>query len=317
MKIAAACTLALGLLLLGRPAMAQGGDAAPPQGNAAPPAPSFSQAQLEQMVAPIALYPDALVSQILIAATYPIQVVEAYQWLSSNKKASSAQMQQAAKAKGWDPSVQSLLSFPQIVERMYQNVEWTQQLGEAFLAQQSEVMSTIQAMRQKAYAAGNLKSTPKQTVTVQPEAHHHHRAGTAASGVRAELQSDGRLRIAWAPATWYYPPAVYAPPPGYVAGGRRPRVRRGRCRGRGVGLVTGCAWSTGNVYVNNNYYAHGGPYHGGSGSISGANGGVAHYGNTHGRVQRNTGHVESYNSRHRRDAQRQVYAWCTRHRGPG
>ena len=305
MKIATACALALGLLLVGRPAMAQGGDAPAPAGNAPPPAHTFSQAQLEQMVAPIALYPDALVSQILIASTYPIQIVEAYQWLQSNKKASSAQMQQAAKAKGWDPSVESLLSFPQVVERMYQNVDWTQQLGEAFLAQQSAVMSTIQAMRQKAYAAGNLKSTPKQIVTVQPD--------QTIIIVPAEPQvvyvpayNPAVVYGAWAPATWYYPPAVYAPWPGYnpaygaVAFGA----------GVAVGAIWGssnCSWSTGNVYVTNNYYARGGTYHT-QGSISGANGTVAHYGNTYGAYNANTGQVETYNSRTGETRSGQVYS---------
>ena len=304
MKIAAACTLALGLLLLGRPALAQDDGAPPPQGNGAPPAPSYSQAQLEQMVAPIALYPDALVSQILIASTYPIQIVEAYQWLQSNRKPSSAQVQQAAKAKGWDPSVQSLLSFPQVVERMYQNVDWTQQLGEAFLAQQSEVMSTIQAMRQKAYAAGNLQSTAKQKVTVQPD-NTIIIVPAQPQVVYVPAYNPVVVYGAWAPATWYYPPAVYAPWPGYnpaygaLAFGA----------GVAVGAIWGssnCSWSTGNVYVTNNYYAHGGTYHT-QGTYYGANGTVAHYGNTTAAYNANTGHVESYNSATGQTRSGQVY----------
>jgi hypothetical protein len=294
MKIAAACTLALGLVLLGRPAMAQDDAGAPPPANTAPPPVSFSQAQLEQMVAPIALYPDALVSQILIAATYPIQIVEAYQWQQANKKASSAQIEKAGKAKGWDPSVQSLLSFPGVIERMYQNVEWTQQLGEAFLAQQSEVMSTIQLMRQKAYAAGNLKSSSQQKVTVQPD---NTIIIVPAQPQVVYVPAYNPMVVygsAWAPVTWYYPPAVYAPPPYYnpaygaLAFGA----------GVAVGAIWGssnCSWSTGNVYVTNNYYRYGGTYRT-QGSISGANGTVAHYGNTYGAYNANTGHYDTYNS---------------------
>jgi hypothetical protein len=292
MKTVAVCAALLGALVAARPASAQGNGSAPPP---APPAKTYSQAQLEQMVAPIALYPDALVSQILIASTYPIQVVEAYQWLEMHRKPSSAQMQQAAKAKGWDPSVQSLLSFPQVVDRMYQNLQWTQELGEAFLAQQGEVMSTIQVMRHKAYAAGNLKSSKQQTVTVEPD--------STIVIVPAEPQvvyvpAYNPVVVygaAWVPATWYYPPAVYAPWPGYNAAAAS-AIAFGA--GVAVGAIWGssyCSWSTGSVYVTNNYYVHGGTYHA-HGAYYGPNGAVAHYGNTTAAYNANTGHVESYNS---------------------
>jgi hypothetical protein len=295
MKTVAACALVLGVLLRGPAAVAQ----APAGASAA----AYSQAKLEQLVAPIALYPDALVSQILIASTYPIQVVEAYQWLQQNQKPSSAQIQQTAKAKGWDPSVQSLLGFPQIVGRMYQNLEWTNDLGEAFLAQQSEVMSTIQVMRQKALAAGNLKSTSKQTVTVQGD-NTIVIVPAQPQVVYVPAYNPVVVYGAWAPATWYYPPAVYAPWPGYnpaygaIAFGA----------GVAVGAYWGssnCSWSTGNVYVTNNYYAHGGSYH--SGTYSGPNGTVAHYGNTTAAYNANTGHVESYNSATGQTRSGQVY----------
>jgi hypothetical protein len=294
MKKVAACSVALSLIVAAGlvaaqnepPAGGQAGGSAPPQ--------TFTQAQLEQLVSPIALYPDALVSQILIASTYPIQVVEAYQWLQQHGKPSSSQIQQAGKAQGWDPSVQSMLSFPQLIDRMYQNLEWTQALGEAFLAQQKEVMSTIQAMRQKAYAAGNLKSSSQQTVTVQPD---NTIVIVPAQPQVVYLPTYNPMVVygaAWAPATWYYPPAVYAPWPGY-----NPAYASAVAFGAGVavGAIWGssyCSWSSGNVYVNNNYYAHGGTYD--NGTYHGANGTVAHYGNTTAAYNSNTGHFESYNS---------------------
>src|SRR5882724_76519 len=122
MKHLAAILLVFGLVALGRTSMAQNDTAAGDGGNA-PQAASggrtYSQGQLEQMVAPIALYPDSLVSQILIASTYPIEVVEAYQWMQKNKNLTGTRAQEVAKSQGWDPSVQSLVQFPQILDRMF------------------------------------------------------------------------------------------------------------------------------------------------------------------------------------------------------
>src|SRR5262249_29079322 len=128
-KILVALPLMLGLVTLDRTAIAQSDDAGSP--DAVPAAAdgssggrAYSQSQIEQMVAPIALYPDSLVSQILIASTYPVQVVEAYQWQQKNKSVTGERAQEAAQSQGWDPSVQSLVAFPQIIDRMYQNMQW-------------------------------------------------------------------------------------------------------------------------------------------------------------------------------------------------
>ncbi len=163
-----------------------------PQAPQATPAP-LSPDRLQQMVAPIALYPDALVSQILIASTYPVEVVEAYQWGQQNKGLSAAQAQQAVQSKPWDPSVQSLVQFPQILDRMYKGLDWTQDLGEAFLTQQADVMDAVQAMRQKAQAAGNLQTSSQQTVT-QQDTDIVIQSPDPEVGLRPRLRSHGGLR---------------------------------------------------------------------------------------------------------------------------
>jgi hypothetical protein len=130
---------------------------------------SFSDAELDQMLAPIALYPDSLVAQILIAATYPTQVVEADRWAKENKGLNKDQVNAALDTKDWDLSVKALVPFPQVLAMMDEHLDWTTKLGEAFLAQQKEVMASIQGLRQRAYVQGNLKTTGQQTVTVAGE----------------------------------------------------------------------------------------------------------------------------------------------------
>lgn len=121
-------------------------------------APLFSQAELDQMLAPIALYPDQLLSQILMAATYPLEVVQAARLQRSNPNLQGQDAVRAAAGHGWDPSVQSLLAFPNVLQQMDADLDWTERLGDAFLAQQDQVMDTVQALRNRAYAAGNLNT---------------------------------------------------------------------------------------------------------------------------------------------------------------
>jgi hypothetical protein len=119
---------------------------------------------LEQLVAPIALYPDKLVAQVLTAATYPAQVSDAEQWLRSQGNASSDEIVMGADAQPWDPSVKALTAFPQVLAQMDQNQRWTTDLGNAYYNQPQDVLEAVQAMRQRAQAAGNLRSTPQETV---------------------------------------------------------------------------------------------------------------------------------------------------------
>src|SRR4029077_5688205 len=120
-------------------------------------APTFRQEELEQLAAPIALYPDALVAQILMASTYPLEVVEAARWSKANAKVKDKALEDAMQQQTWDPSVKSLAAFPQVLTMMSEKIDWTQKLGDAFLAQQKEVLATAQALRAKAAAQGTLK----------------------------------------------------------------------------------------------------------------------------------------------------------------
>ena len=163
--------------------------------------------QLDDLVAPIALYPDPLVGEVLAAATYPIEIAEAYQWVQDHPKWKPSKLMSEAKKQNWDPSVQGLVAFPQVLARLSQDMAWTTPLGNAFLAQQSDVMQAVQRMRAKAQASGKLQSTPQQTVTTQSQ--------------------NGQNAISIEPANpdvWYVP--YYNP---LFAGRRR---RRSSCTGR-------------------------------------------------------------------------------------
>src|SRR5262249_52059605 len=126
--------------------------------------PMFANDRLEQLAAPIALYPDALVAQILMASTYPLEVVEAARWVEKNPELKGAALEEGLKQNEWDPSVKALCGFPTVLKRMNENLAWTKDLGDAFLAQKVELMDTIQEMRRKALDAGSLKTTEQQQV---------------------------------------------------------------------------------------------------------------------------------------------------------
>ncbi len=127
----------------------------------------FTQEQLDQALAPVALYPDSLLAQLLMASTYPNQVLEAAKWSKENSKLKGDEAIKAVKDKPWNASVASLVAFPQVLEMMQSNPEWVKQLGEMFLADPDAVMQTIQNLRHKAKEAGNLKNTDKQKVVVK------------------------------------------------------------------------------------------------------------------------------------------------------
>ncbi len=129
----------------------------------------FKQEELEQMLAPIALYPDSLMVQVLMASTYPLEIVKADRWVKQNKDLKGNALTTALEKESWDPSVKSLVNFPQVLAMMSDKVDWTQKVGDAFLAQQKDVMDTIQKLRKKAQASGNLKTTKEQKVTVVKE----------------------------------------------------------------------------------------------------------------------------------------------------
>lgn len=129
------------------------------------PAPLLSPEQLDNLVAPVALYPDPLLGQVLAASTYPLEVVEAQQWFQQNGNLQGVQLMDAARQQNWDPSVQALVAFPDVLHLLGNDVRWTTDLGNAFLAQQADVMAAVQRTRSRAQANGMLRSTPQQMVT--------------------------------------------------------------------------------------------------------------------------------------------------------
>ena len=202
----------------------------------APQGQPLSAEQLDQLVAPIALYPDALVAQVLAAATYPTQVVEADRWRQAQGNAPAEQIAAGAESQNWDPSVKALTAFPTVLAQMDRNIQWTTDLGNAYYNQPQDVMDSVQAMREKAQTAGQLRSTPQQVVT----------------------NTDGAIAIAPAnPAVVYvpvynpwvvygapfpiYPGYYYAPPPGIFWGG----LAIGFGIGIGVAFLAHWGWGWG------------------------------------------------------------------------
>jgi hypothetical protein len=212
---------------------------------------SFSKEELEQLVAPIALYPDGLVAQVLMASTYPLEIVSAARWVKANPKVSGTALEDAMQKEPWDPSVKSLTAFPQVLEMMNSKLDWTQKLGDAFLAQQKEVMAAVQTLRLKAEAAGNLKSTKEQVVVKEQQAN--------TTVVKIEPANP---QVVYVPTydpvvvygAWPYPayPPYYYYPPGYAPGAALFTF--------GVGMAVGaalwgdCNWGHGDVNINAQKY---------------------------------------------------------------
>ena len=151
------------------------GGPSPAQSNQAPPYAQQSPQELQQLVAPIALYPDSLVAQILAASTFPDQVVEADRWVQAHPNLKGDELAREVDQQPWDPSVKALTAFPSVLGNMDKNLSWTSSLGDAYYNQQPDVMDAVQEMRHRAEQAGNLKSTPQQnvanegsTVSIQP-----------------------------------------------------------------------------------------------------------------------------------------------------
>src|SRR5712691_8150649 len=172
-----------------------------------------TQQELDQMLAPIALYPDSLLSQIFMASSYPLEVVEAARWSRANPGLKGEEAVNAVEQKDWDASVKSLTAFPQVIAMMYQQLDSTARLVDVFIAQQPQVMETVQSLRQKAYAAGNLRSTEQAYVVQQGEALA---IEPASPQVVYVPYYDPRVAYGawWWPA---YPPVYWAPWPGYYA----------------------------------------------------------------------------------------------------
>ena len=218
--------LLLALLIVALPASMAQEPSAP---EAAQPASSSppSQQDLDQLLAPIALYPDALIAQMLMAATYPLEVVEASRWANANPNVKGPALEDAMASQSWDPSVKGLVSLPQVLQHMNDNLAWTQKLGDAFLVDQHAVMATVQSLRAKANAAGNLKSTPQQTVTTETQ---ENQTVYVIASPQPEVVYVPTYNPYTVYGTWWYPyPPYYMYPPGL-------------CVSAGAGIRPGSSW---------------------------------------------------------------------------
>lgn len=213
----------------------------------------FTPEQLDQILAPIALYPDALLAQTLMAAGYPLEVVEAARWSKANPALKGDAAVAAVKDKSWDVSVKSLVAFPQVLMQLSDHLDWMQRVGDAMIAQQQDVADSIQRLRARAADAGNLQNSKEQTVTTQG-------SGAERTIVIAPANPEVIYVPAYNPNTVYgtwpypaYPPTYYPPPPGYGYGSA---LLRGLMFGIGIAaagaIFGGWNWGRGNSYVNVN-----------------------------------------------------------------
>jgi hypothetical protein len=247
--IAIACAAALLVTAYSLAYAQQDQELAPATANdEAPPIPAD---QLDSLVAPIALYPDPLLAQTLAASTYPLEVIQLEQWYANNKYLKDQSLADAVARQPWDPSVQALVAFPDVVQRMAGNIQWTTDLGNAFLAQQSDVMDAVQRMRAKAQGKGNLMTNTQQKVETQ----------TVEGGEQVIVIEQANPEVVYVPS--YDPQMVYgAPPPAYpYYPYSYPGYYAGMGLAFGTGLVLGgawannwgnCDWKHGDVNINNN-----------------------------------------------------------------
>jgi uncharacterized protein DUF3300 len=214
----------------------------------------FTQQELDQMLSPIALYPDSLLSQILMASTYPLEIVEATRWAKANQGLQGDQAVKATEQKGWEPSVKSLVAFPNILAMMDEKLDWTERLGDAFLSQQTQVMDTVQNLRQRASATGNLQSTDQ--IRVEQQGQNIVIESPNPQVVYVPYYDPAVIYGPW----WWpsYPPIYWGPWPGYFIG---PRFGVGFVWGPGI--TVGASFFFGafdwphrqvNVMTVNNYY---------------------------------------------------------------
>jgi Protein of unknown function (DUF3300) len=209
--------------------------------------------QLDSLVAPIALYPDPLLSQTLVASTYPLEIIQLQQWLGKHPGLKDEALVKAVEKEDWDPSVQAMAPMPEVVKQLADNIKWTTDLGNAFLAQQKDVMDAVQRMRKKADDAGNLKSSEQQKVETRVVENKQVIVIEQANPQVIYVPSYDPTVI-YGPAVYPYPAIAY-PPPGYYAAGMAISFGVGIAMGAawGGGWGYGCGWGgNNNVYVNHN-----------------------------------------------------------------
>ena len=233
----------------------------PQPGSADQVAPLIPNDQLDSLVAPVALYPDPLLTQVLVASTYPLEIIQLQQWIQKNGSLTGDALTNAVEKQDWDPSIQSMAIFPDLVKRLADDIKWTTDLGNAFLAQQSDVMDAVQRMRMKTQTAGNLKSTDHMKIETKV---------VETKTVVVIQQTNPQVVyvptynpvVVFGPPIYMYPyPPIYYPPPSYYPAGVFLAF--------GVGIAVGsyyrggwgynCGWgrhTTININVNNRYVSH-------------------------------------------------------------
>src|SRR5258705_8165467 len=230
------------------------------QDNEAQDAPKIPNDQLDSLVAPIALYPDPLLSQTLVASTYPLEIIQLQQWLDRNKNLKDKALTDAVSKQTWDPSVQAMAALPDVAKRLADDIQWNTDLGNAFLAQQSDVMDAVQRMRKKAQGAGALKSNEQQKVATEVVENKTVIVVEQANPEVIYVPSYNPTVVYGAPV-YPYPPIYYPPSTGAVIAASAISF--------GVGVAIGAAWGGGgwgwntgwghndiNVNVNNNFNAN-------------------------------------------------------------
>lgn len=216
--------------------------------------PPFKPEEIEALVAPIALYPDSVLSQVLMASTYPLEIVQAARWSKANPNLKGDEAVKAVDGQSWDVSVKSLVAFPQILEPMDQKIDWTQKLGDAFLADEKGVLDAVQRLRAKANQTGNLQSNEQQKVVVE-------QAAPQQTVIKIEPANPQVIYVpAYNPTVVYggwgypaYPPHYWPPSPVWYPGGA---LVRGFAWGVGFAaagaIFGGCNWRGGNVDIDIN-----------------------------------------------------------------
>ena len=208
--------------------------------------------QLDSLVAPIALFSDPLLAQTLAASTYPLELIQLQQWLAKNLGLKDKALADAVAKQPWDPSIQAMAGLPDLVKRLADDIQWTTDLGNAFLAQQSDVMDAVQRMRKKATDSGKLKSSEQQTVETRVVENKSVVVIEQANPQIVYVPSYDPVAIWGAP---YYPyPPIYYPPPGYYAAGLAISFGVGMMMGAfwSGGWGWGCGWGSNNININNN-----------------------------------------------------------------
>jgi Protein of unknown function (DUF3300) len=231
---------------LNSPALKQSASSTDAQSSKIPPD------QLDALVAPIALYPDPLLAQALAASTYPLELIQLQQWLTKNPSLKDKELADTVAKQPWDPSIQAMAALPDVVKRLADDIQWTTDLGNAFLAQQQDVMDAVQRMRKKAQDKGNLKSTEQQKIETKVVENTSIIVIEQANPQVVYVPSYDPV-VVYGPPVYPYPP-IYYPPPGYYAAGMAISFGVGVMMGAfwSGGWGWGCGWSNNNITINNN-----------------------------------------------------------------